>query len=64
MKGKMIISSEEVRGMVEGWCKNNALTLGRFRITQIKSPDYSCREPSLEIEFTNEPEEGLPEGGE
>ena len=58
MKGKMTISKEEVQGMVKMWVANNALTPKGFRIIQIKSPDYSVREPSLEVEFTNEPDAG------
>ena len=57
MKGKMTISKQEVRGMVEAWVRNNALTLGRFRITEITVGGYGAHyEPALDITFTNEAE--------
>ena len=65
MKGKITISTEEVRRMVHDWVTHNALTPSGFRITDVKNL-YGTYSPTLEIDFTNEPDagEGLPEGGE
>ena len=55
MKGKITISGEEVRGMVESHIRNHFL-IG-FRVTEIKLDGYRSYDPSLEVAFTNEPEE-------
>lgn len=60
MEGKLKISKEEVRVMVEAWLNQNVFTQG-IRIIQIKAPGYSAYEPDLEVEYTNEPE--IIEGG-
>ena len=62
MKGKMTISSEEIRGMLKQWISQNVLIAGDIRMTECRVP-YGAYNPDIEVEFTNEPE-GLPEGGE
>ena len=63
MKGKITISKDEVKKMATKWVTENALQPTGFRITEVKTAFYGSYEP-MEVEFTNEPEEGLPEGGE
>jgi len=58
MKGKMTISREEVRKMVESWVTQNALTPKGFRVTNLKTDGYGNYDPGLEVEFTNEPDVG------
>ena len=55
MKGKMTISGEEVREMVEKHI--HAHVLIGFRVTEIKLDGYRSYDPSLEVAFTNDPEE-------
>ena len=62
MKGKMIISKEEVQAMVKDWISTNILIGGTVRLTEIKTGGYSSYDPTLEVEFTNVLGEGLPEG--
>ena len=64
MRGKMTISKTEVQGMVGDWISKNVLIGKGVRLTEIKTGGFSGYDPTLEVEFTNEPEEGLPEGGE
>jgi len=58
MKGKMTISKHEVKGMVAAWITGNVLVGPNVRLTEIKAGGYSGYDPTLEVEFTNEPDAG------
>ena len=58
MKGKLTISKEEVQGMVAVWITGNVLVGPNVRLTEIKTGGYSSYDPTLEVEFTNEPDAG------
>ena len=58
MKGKMTISKEEVQGMVGDWISKNVLVGKGIRLAEIKTGGYSSYDPTLEVEFTNEPDAG------
>jgi len=57
MKGKLTLSSKEVKDMVEQYIWNKALTPNRFKVTLIKTPGYTSYDPEIEIEFSNEVED-------
>ena len=60
MKGKMMISKEEVKAMVGDWISENVFVGKGFRLIEIKTGGYSDYNPTLEVDFTNE--EDLAEG--